>query len=63
MIFCRIRFFCFKKFLASTFNFIIMNFNNDIFNNTSYNISNEEIFKNAFIDVFNDKSMFKNKLF
>jgi hypothetical protein len=63
MIFCRIRFLCFKKFFAFTFDFAVIDFSSDIFDNTSYNISNEEIFENALADVFNDNSTFENKLF
>jgi hypothetical protein len=63
MIFRRIRFLCFKKFFASTFDFAVVDFSNDIFDNTSYNISNKEISENAFVDVFNNNSTFENKLF
>jgi hypothetical protein len=62
MIFCRIRFFYFKKFWTSTFHSVVMSFNNDILNCTSYNTSNEEIFENAFVDVFKNNSTFTNKL-
>jgi hypothetical protein len=63
MISCRIRFLCFKKFFASRFDSATINFSSDNFDNTSYNISNEEMFENAFADVFNDNSTFENKLF
>jgi hypothetical protein len=62
MMFYRIRFFCFKKFLTSTFDFVVMSFNNDILNFTSYNVSNEEIFEDAFVDVFKNNSTFANEL-
>jgi hypothetical protein len=54
MISCRIRFLCFKKFLTSTFDSAVMSFSSDIFDFTSYNISNEEISEDAFADVFRD---------
>jgi hypothetical protein len=63
MIFCRIRFFCFKKFFAFTFDSVVIDFSSDIFDNTSYNISNEEISENALADVFNNNSTFESRLF
>ncbi len=63
MIFCRIRFLCFKKFFAFMFDSAVIDFSSDIFDNTSYNISNKEISENALADVFNDNSTFENKLF
>ncbi len=63
MISYRIRFLCFKKFFASRFNSAAIDFNSDNFDNTSYNISNEEMSENAFADVFNDNSTFESRLF
>jgi hypothetical protein len=62
MISCRIQFLCFKKFFASRFDSAAIDFSSDNFDNTSYNISNEEMFENAFVDVFNDNSTFESRL-